>query len=177
MLFYEINGTWRVNVTITDGSNTSNPLVKNWTYGELDAFYYAVSGTVDMGTVNLGQWNNGTGQDEAGNIGNMVLDLAWNASNFTGITYAQELNITGDNYIIDDDPLSPDDTGNLTQVYINETDTIQVNFTHASGLLRCTSEACTNENATLDVYWHIYVPSGLIEDTYQNSIGVESSYH
>jgi len=175
--FFDINGTWRVNVTITDGINDSSPLVKNWSYGELAAFSYAPTGTVFMGTLNLAQWNNGTGQEETKNTGNIILDLDWNATNFTGQLYGQGINKTGDNYIIDDDASSPDDTGNLAEVLINESDDVQVSFVPASGLLRCSSVACGNDNATFDVYWHIYIPGGLKEDTYQNSIEVESSYH
>ncbi|MCX6814807.1 MAG: hypothetical protein NTY20_04130 [Candidatus Aenigmarchaeota archaeon] len=175
--FYELNGTWTVNVTVTDGIVNSTASIKNWTYGELAAFGYAAGGTISMGTLNLEQWNNGTGQEQARNIGNIVLDLKWNATNFTGQTYSDTLNITGSNYIIDDDALSPDDTGNLEQKFINESSNVKVTFVPASGLLRCTSVACSNQNSTFDVYWHIYVPSGLLEDTYTNSIEVASTYH
>jgi len=175
--FYELNGTWTVNVTVDDGVVNSTANVKNWTYNELAAFSYAADLTVDMGTLTLNQWNNGTGQDKANNTGNIVLDVKWNATNFTGQNPSNTLNITGSNYIIDDDAVSPDDTDNLLEVFINESSDVQVTFVPASGLLRCTSVACTNQNATMDVYWHIYIPSGLAQDTYQNSIEVTSSYH
>jgi len=175
--FYELNGTWTVNVTIDDGVVNGTANVKNWTYGELAAFSYATDGTVDMGMLTLSQWNNGTGQDKVNNTGNILIDLKWNATNFTGQNPSNTLNITGSNYIIDDDALSPDDTGNLLEAFINESSDVQVTFVPASGLLRCTSVACTNQNATMDVYWHIYIPTGLAEDTYQNSIEVTSSYH
>jgi len=175
--FYELNGTWTVNVTVTDGLVNSTANTKNWTYNELAAFSYAEGGTVNMGTLNLEQWNNGTGHNQTKNIGNIILDLKWNATNFTGQANGGTLNITGSNYIIDDDTASPDDTGNLPEAFINEDHDVQVAFVPASGLLRCTSAACSNENATMDIYWHIYIPSGLSEDTYTNSIEVSSTYH
>jgi hypothetical protein len=177
LYFYELNGMWTVNVTVTDGIDTSAPNAKNWTYGELPAFSYAEEGTVNMGSLILAQWNNGTGQDQARNTGNIILDLAWNATNFTGQNPSHTLNITGNNYIIDDDAQSPDDTGNLAEKYINESSSVQVAFAPASGLLRCTSIDCSNQNATMDVYWHIFIPAGLAEDTYQNSIEVSGTYH
>jgi hypothetical protein len=172
--FYELNGTWTVNVTVTDGINTSTPNVKNWTYGELAAFGYAPGGTVNMGTLNLESWNNGTGQQEARNTGNIILNMAWNATNFTGQSYGDKINISN-NYKIDDDTQSPTDTGNLPEV--NIIPNTNVNFYPASGLLKCTSMACSNTNATMQVYWHIYIPIGLKQDTYTNSIEVTSSYH
>lgn len=175
--FYELNGTWTVNVTIDDGVANSTSSVKNWTYGELPAFSYATGGIVNMGALNLDQWNNGTGHNQTKNTGNIVLDLKWNASNFTGANPSNTLNITGSNYIIDDDAASPDDTDSLAQQYISEDHDVQVTLIHASGLLRCTSGACANQNATMEVYWHIYIPSGLAQDTYTNSIEVSSSYH
>jgi hypothetical protein len=175
--FYELNGTWTINVTVTDGVNASSPNLKNWTYGELAAFSYAIGGTVNMGSLNLETWNNGTGQQQARNTGNIILDIAWNATNFTGQSFGDKLNITGSNYIIDDDVLSPDDTGNLPQKFINESSNVKVTFVPASGMLRCTSPACLNTNSTYDVYWHIYIPGGLRVDTYTNSIEVTSTYH
>jgi hypothetical protein len=175
--FYELNGTWTINVTVDDGVINSTANVKNWTYNELSAFTYATGGTVNMGSLTLAQWNNGTGHNQTKNIGNIVLDLKWNATNFTGQTSGNTLNISGSNYIIDDDALSPDDTGNLAEKFINESSSVQVTFVPASGLVRCTSVACSNQNATMEVYWHIYIPTGLVEDTYTNSIEVSSSYH
>ncbi len=175
--FFEINGTWRVNVTVTDGINESD-LPKNWTYGELRAFIYPPAGnTIYMGTLNLGEWNNGTAGDQMKNSGNIVLDLKWNASNFTGQAYGEQINLTGDNYIIDDDALSPDDTGNIPEVFINESSLVQVYFQPGTGLVRCSSVACDNANATFNLYWHILIPQVLKQDSYQNSIGVESEDH
>jgi len=175
--FYELNGTWTINVSLTDGVDLSSPSLKNWTYGELAAFSYAPGGTVNMGNLNLETWNNGTGQQPVRNTGNIILDVAWNATNFTGQAYGDKLNITGSNYIIDDDALSPDDTGNMPQKFINESSNVQIAFVPDSGLLRCVSPACANTNSTYDVYWHIYIPGGLRSDTYNNSIEVTSTYH
>ena len=175
--FYEINGSWKVNATITDGINTSAPVAKNWTYNELASFDYAYDGTIFMGTLVLGQWNNGTGVEEVKSAGNIVLDLHWNATNFSGTTFGQNITIDGTNYIVDDDALSPTDTGNLAQVFMNESASVNVTFVPASGLLTCTSQACSNENSTFDIYWHIDIPPGLAEDTYENTIGLASGHH
>ncbi|MEM5871395.1 MAG: hypothetical protein QW051_00815 [Candidatus Aenigmatarchaeota archaeon] len=175
--FFEINGTWTINVTLTDGINYSTPVDKKWTYGELAAFNYAPGGVVNMGTLNLDTWNNGTGAEILKNTGNIILDIYWNATNFTGQTHGDKLIIDGTNYIIDDDSLSPDDTNNIPQKFINESNAVRVKFVPESGLLRCSSVACNNENATYTIYWHLYVPAGLREDTYTNTIEVTSLYH
>lgn len=175
--FFEINGSWKVNVTITDGIDYDN-LEKTWKYNELRSFTYPPSGsTINMGNLNLEQWNNGTAGDLMLNAGNIVLDLLWNATNFTGQTYDQEIDINGTNYVIDDDNSGTDDTGNIPEVYINETPENRVYFDPESGLLRCTDQGCGNENATFNVYWHIYIPSGLSPDTYINSIEIASEDH
>lgn len=174
--FYEINGTWKVNVTITDGINTTYT-ENSWEYNELRSFTYPASGdTIEMGSLNVGQWNNGTAGDLILNAGNIVLDLKWNATDFTGQTHGQIINVsrTNNSYIIDDDGSSPDDTGNIPEVYINQT---QKYFGPASGLIRCSSVGCSDTNATFNVYWHIDIPSGLVSDTYQNTIQLESSDH
>ncbi|MCK4634821.1 MAG: hypothetical protein KAT37_03025 [Candidatus Aenigmarchaeota archaeon] len=175
--FFEINGSWKINVTVTDGV-ANGDLAKNWTYNELRAFTYPESGdTIDMGTLNLDQWNNGTAGDLMLNSGNIVIDLLWNATNFTGVTYSDDIDIDGTNYVIDDDASGTDDTGNLTQVYINETPTEQIYFDPASGFVRCADVACNNDNATMNMYWHINIPSGLTPDTYQNSIEITTEDH
>jgi len=174
--FYEINGTWKVNVTLTDGFSYGY-LTKNWTYNELRSFTYPPSGnTVNMGVLTLGMWNNGTAGDLIQNSGNIVLDLMWNATDFIGQSKGQIINITGTNntYIIDDDPESPDDTNNIPEAYINQT---QKHFNPSSGLLKCQNVACNNENATMNVYWHINIPLGLSDDIYTNTIEIESLDH
>jgi len=171
--FFEINGTWKINVTVTDGTNYGY-LEKNWTYNELRSFTYPPTGdSIDMGMLVVGQWNNGTSGNLIQNSGNIVLNLKWNATDFTGQNLGQIINITGTNYtyIIDDDSLSPDDTGNNLEIYVNET---QKYFDPDSGLLRCSNVACENENATFNVYWHINIPIGLRVDTYTNYIEAES---
>ncbi len=176
--FFEINGSWKINVTITDGVDNGE-LSKNWTYNELRAFTYPfpAGDTIDMGNLNLDQWNNGTGQNMTLNAGNIVIDLLWNATNFTGVSYSDEIGIDGTNYVIDDDTSGTDDTGNIPQVYINETPTQQITFSPASGMLRCSGVACNNQNATMNVTWHIYIPGGLTPDTYQNSIEITTQDH
>jgi hypothetical protein len=174
--FFEINGTWKVNVTLTDAINNSN-MTKNWTYNELRAFTYPPTGnTINMGILNLGQWNNGTAGDLDLNSGNIIINLLWNATDFTGQSSGNKINTSGTNntYIIDDDTSSPDDTGNIPQAYINQT---QKTFTPASGLLRCSSVGCGNTNATFNAYWHINIPSGLSQDTYTNTIQIETQDH
>jgi hypothetical protein len=167
--FYELNGTWTVNVTLTDGVVNSTHLTRNWTYGELAAFTYATGGTVNMGTLSLEAWNNGTGQNQAKNTGNIVLNVAWNATNFTGQALGDKINISN-NYFI----ATPDGTGLPTTVIIPDNN---VNFYPNSGLLRCTTVGCANTNATYNIYWNIYLNAGLRQDTYTNTITVTSTYH
>ncbi len=173
--FFDINGTWTVNVTVTDGSlNGTEDNV--WTYGELPAFTYATGGTVDFGALTLGQENAGLGDNnEVKNTGNIIVDLNWTATNFTGTTHGDEVEVGSSNFQIDDDTSGSDDTGNIAEADVDYTG--NTTFSPGNGLLRCTAIACTNDNATYNVYWHLTVPAGLREDTYTNSIEVTSQYH
>lgn len=172
--FYELNGTWTVNITITDGID-SNYLIKKWTVNELRAWAYPPSGsTVDLGSnLNAVSWNNGTGGQLFQNSGNIVLDLQWNASDFSG---PETIAINGTNFIVDDDSSGTDDTGNIAQVNINDNPLTQVYFDPDSGLLRCSNTACGNANATMSIYWHIYIGS-VQAGTYTDSITIENEDH
>jgi hypothetical protein len=153
--FYETNGTWRINVSVTDGINTSSHSIKNWTYSDLRSIFYAEpSHIVNMGVMTVGQWNNGTGEENVTNVGNIV--------------------VTNLLYIIDDDAASPDDTGNLPQKYMNESNYVTVSFVYPTGVITCTDPNCQNQNATLPILWHIEIPPGLLEDTYNNTIEVNT---
>jgi len=337
--FYEVNGTWTVAVVVTDGTDTDT-LTRNWTYNEIRALTYPASGTtVDLGALTLNQWNNGTGQELMQNAGNIIIDLSWNASDFSGTSWSDPVAIDGTNFAIDDDAFSPgehtsyqiDDSSSLLQdwsyhglgavgiplqnaegdwigrtaasnlasedesyqvtqvgsyasenhgvaqmfafgtgeisttgiltykgksatptasiyiwnktsgawdslqvitgtntqyiidltsaqmgdsmvssksyfmvgitnqnggivlssdyikldiestnepeVMINDNPATTVNFDPASGLLNCSSVACSNTNATMDIYWHLELPYGLHDDTYTNSIFVTTSDH
>ncbi len=173
--FYDSNGTWTVNVTLTDGTDTAAD--KNlWTYGELPAFTYATGGTVSFGALTVGQENAGLGDNnQVKNTGNIILDLNWSATNFTGSTNGVNVSVFGSNFMIDDDTSASGDAGNIPEAsidYIGDT-----TFSPASGLLTCTSTGCSNENATFNIYYHLIVPAGLGEDTYTNTIDVTSEYH
>ena len=179
--FYEINGTWRVNVTVTDGINRSSN-TSSWTYGEIWSFMYPWPSEyqyIDMGTLTVGQWNNGTGSQLMKNTGNIILDLLWNATNFTGTTQIppDTVNKTGTNYRIDDDTLSPSDTGNIQEANIPVNDMTRIYFDPDTGLLRCNSPVCGNVNASFNVYWHLELQPGLLPDTYQNTIEIGGVGH
>ena len=176
--FYEVNGTWRVNITVTDGLNRSSN-TSRWTYGEIWAFTYPAEDNtyIDMGTLNVGQWNNGTGGQLMQNSGNIVLDLLWNATNFTGLNQGETFNKSGNNYRIDDDTLSPSDTGSVPEANIPVNDNTRVEFNSETGLLRCSIPACSNVNATFNAYWHLELPLGLLYDEYRNTIEINGTWH
>ena len=48
-------------------------------------------------------------------------------------------------------------------------------FESSSGLLRCDSDSCDNENSTLSTYYHIAPPLGLKAGTYNTTISITLS--
>ena len=104
------------------------------------------------------------------NQGNVILSISWNASDMVGSDDTWNLNNT--DFAIDDDTLVSEDTSDITLEYLNAS---QTTFEPATGLIRCTSDSCANENATLNIYYHIYPPIGLLAGTYNTSITITLS--
>lgn len=164
--FWKQGGTWKLYVKVTDGSSTD--------YNETD-FEYAtlmavnISTNISLGgaTPTLGQWNSGTDEYILTNWGNVNLSINWNATDMVGEQDTWFLNST--DFAIDDDNNYADDSTSLAMVYLNATNKT---FEPASGLLRCTSDSCINENSTLSTYYHIAPPLGLKAGTYNTTIMV-----
>jgi len=171
--FYEVNGTWTINMTVTDGTSTDEWDDAMWDWNEIRSITYPASGsTIDMGALNSSSWNNATGYNLMQNSGNIILELDWNASDFAGTTWSDPVAIDGTNYKMDDDSDYDSDTGNLGISAIDNTPSNVIAFEGPTGLLNCSTSVCTGTNATLDIYWYLELPYGLHDDTYTNSIYV-----
>jgi len=178
--YFETPGDWGIYVNATDGTNwnLNEPYAQRFEYTVLAAFKYPGSGdTVNMGTLSLDMWNNGTGDSgtdpTAWNTGNVEQDVMWNASDF--MSGSDILQITGSNYAIDDDKDGTDDTGNLEQVYINDSRYIPVEFP-INNLKVCNNFACSSpSDAQFNIYWHIYIPVSQAAGIYSNDITITNS--
>jgi len=188
--YYETPGDWGIyaNVTDDDGTtwNSNEPYEHRFEYTALAAFLYPAAGsTVGMGTLSLGMWNYGTGDTgtdpEAKNIGNVKQNVTWNASDFQRQGGGATLQITGFNYVIDDDKDGVSDLDNFQQVYINDDPTQEIIFPFNSSAVPPTYlDVCSNFNcdglgdydARFNIYWHIEIPAGQQAGTYSNDITI-----
>jgi hypothetical protein len=170
-LFYETDGTWRLYVKAVD-AEFSDSNMTDFTYVELIALGVLNSSNSSTSSINLGNgsvqpgaWSVGTSNYTLRNYGNTILSIEINASDMIGPLANWTLNNT--DFAIDDDQDLSDDTGNLALVYLNNT---PQSFEYLGGLLKCTSNSCSNVNATLTTYYSISPPTGLKGGTYNTTI-------
>lgn len=172
------NSTYKLWINATDqtGRRTSdNERFANWTYGTLTAVDYPSVVILGDGNISLGEWNNGTYLAVMTNWGNNILDADWNSTDPTSGADTWILN--GTDMQIDDDSVYADESsGNLAPVFVNYSNNL---FMHGTGLERCTASACSdaNVNETLDTYFHIHPPYGLLAGTYNSTITITLTTH
>jgi hypothetical protein len=175
--FFERNGSWTINISVTDGTDTA-VLTKNFTINELRSITYPSSGgTIDFGNPNVNQWNEGLGSAVLQNSGNVISDVRWNASNFT--SGSNVIHVNGTSFVIDDDATHASDAGSEAEVELSGGDhSTQVYFNYTTGLTRCPNSHCGGTtNATMNIYWHLYIPAGTPVGTYTNVIQMENIDH
>jgi hypothetical protein len=107
------------------------------------------------------------------NYGNDNLNLQWNATDPDSGADTWTLNGT-DFQIDDDNSQSSEASGYLSPVYLNGTTNT---FEPGTGLEVCSSAACNDAslNETLDTYYHIAPPFGLLAGTYNSTITITIS--
>jgi len=208
--FYERWGNWSINVTVQSPSpeslyNNSNGTFyrtphQEFIYPPDDPVTHPCSqgSQVDLGAVNVNEYNNGTGCSGtmAGkcflkNVGNIRLNITWNATNFTlqgGGPGDPDIDVRYDNYAIDKDATHTDGA----EVYMSDDYITQVEFpTDSDRVERCGGSGgvdCDNDEdgntyaahtskARFDVYWHIKVPFGVRGGTYNNQIWANQHKH
>jgi hypothetical protein len=170
-------GNWYINVTAFDREGKSNNTVRWWKDNLLSEVWYPYDtatnkpgGIIYMGTVNLGQWNFNMGYNTTKNVGNTnITSIEWNATDFKQKESPYDVipiipkdgNTT---FAIDDDQDIVDGAG-----YINDDPSVKIPFP-SYGLYRCEDEACTSTRAKYDLWWHIFVPSGIQSGIYENVI-------
>jgi len=147
-----------------------------WTYNSLQGINYPTS--INLGTLTMGQWNNGTTEYQMVNWGNVIMDVLWNSSDFQDGGDQTHID-TMTEFQIDDDNIAGEgsETG-LTPFTLNTTSiTTSKEFQPTNGLIRCDSNACNNANAYLGTYWHINLETGLVGATYTATIRLETEAH
>jgi hypothetical protein len=163
-----------VNITSQAGERTSDAeRDANWTYGTLKAVDYPSTVTLGDGSPVLNQWNDGNVLATMTNWGNDVLNLEWNASDPTSGSDTWVLD--GTDFQIDDDSSHDNEaSGYLPPVYLNATSKA---FEPGTGLEVCNSAGCNDPslNETLNTYYHIHPPLGLIAGTYNSTITITVS--
>ena len=174
---------WKLHVNVTE-SGTAGPVILErasdaqrdgtWTFAALAATN--MSSTIALGQVSLNVWNNMTTNTyNITNTGNIILNLSWNATNFTGqYQGAPDTCDVGHDCLFIISNTSTALAGDYA--YLNWTAAgqwYQPGVTTSTGLLRSTTdEPVKNNNATYWTYYHIFPPLGLLNDTYQNTITV-----
>lgn len=159
----------------------------NWTYRDNEGVIYinetnnnveeVILGT---GGVTLGVFNPGTREYNFTNVGNIIVDFQWNASNAFCVTIgtcdANTWNlVTNPNrFLLDDEGVVEFLTGAL-EVGIgiaNLTNPGLVYFNFTTGLERCISHSCVSPttNEVMPTHFHINPPSGLGPGTYRSII-------
>ncbi len=172
-----------------------------WIYKDLEAFTYlnrsydpALIVALGGGAVTLGSYNPGTDEYNFTNVGNIVTDFRWNASNaecVTGTCTGSVWNIgpNGANplpqrFLIDDESQIEFLTGapdvgipfsNLTNNPIllpPLIDSTVVFFNYTTGLQRCIDVNCNAPfvNEVMPTHLHINPPIGLLPGTYRSII-------
>lgn len=144
-----------------------------WEYKSLQGIDY--TSTVDLGTLVMGQWNNGTNLYILNNSGNVNMDILWNASDFTGGTYADSTNIDSlSEFQVDDDNIANESVETTLSPFTLNTTARTTNdeFQPSGGLTACDDNACVADG--LDTYYHMNLESNLIADTYTNTINLET---
>lgn len=187
--FFEQVDDWGVNVTVSDGALYGD-LKQSWKNNEIIGFIFPRNGggEIDLGSLVFG-WNEGAGQNLTQNSGNRPLKHGWNTTNFTH-EFAPPppppdeyvIDIDGANFIVDDDNQYPGTdlescTGPGSCAYIPADPENKVQFHPSGGLVPCSNPLCSAPtDATMDVFWHIDIPTGKQGGVYLNKIEVNGTY-
>jgi len=133
--------------------------------------------------IQLGSWNPGLSLNTMVNYGNVAFNIEWDATDpssdglpcsvRTDTCWALE---TDPGLQIDDDSDQVDDTGNLVAVNVPETPT-RIAFEPVGGLEVCDAMDCNNVllDETLDTYFHIEPPTGLLPGGYETTFVVTTT--
>jgi len=167
------NYTLYVNASSQAGQRTSDSeRTASWQYDTIKAINYPSLVTFSNITT-LGQWNDGTNIATMTNQGNDVLNIEWYLSNPS--SGSDIWTLTGEDIQIDDDnSQAGEGSGYLSPVYMNQT---AKTFEPGTGLEVCSSSACSDGalNETLETYFHILPPLGLLAGTYNTTITISIS--
>ena len=175
LYYFERYGDWYINVTAVDPQNYPNSTSKTFYYVEAAFLSYPTDGSsiIDLGAVNMGEWNDGKGAKYLQNTGNIRLNVTWNASDFVRQGGGSQIPIDGTNFCVDRNTDHTDGCG-----YINDNPLIPIEYYPSGGVHRCGDSGCSADedggtnDAKYYVYWDINVPTGLLSGTYNNSITV-----
>ena len=181
--YYRWFGNSRVNVSVFDKDNLFNSSIGYWYYNPFIGFRYPypTGSTIDLGTINVGPWNDNAGANTTKNTGNIRLNLTWNATDFQCPTCVPltPIDINGTNFIVDDDPTNDLCTAG-DSACIPDLSTNKVSFFPSGGMRRCGNWICSQDenfvpspsgaNYTTD--YHIATTPPKTSGTYTNTIQI-----
>jgi hypothetical protein len=181
MEYYRRWGSWRINVTAIDPQNLPNNTVRYAYYNPRPSltYPYPAGDAIVLGTIqNFDVWSNGLGGNTTKNVGNIRLNVTYNATDFTCTNPVASIPINGQNFAVGND------TTRTNYALINDNPLVPVEFFPPEGMRRCGNYACSVDEdgapnwANYTLYWHINVSSGTPycqAGPYTNSIGVSHS--
>jgi len=171
--YWERWGNWSINVTVFDNNDLANDSVGYWYYTPyvLGEYPSPDRGTIDLGAVSAGIWNEGTAQYKFNNTGNIRINATWNATDFINLTIPADIQIDGTNFCLDRDVSQADGCD-----YIHDSEWITIESYPTDGVHRCGIFDCSLDedgaanDAFYDIYWHINIPAGKPAGLYNNTI-------
>jgi hypothetical protein len=180
--YFKHYGAWTINVSAVAGT-FRNDTRSRWYYNEFNYLDYPYPGgaSVPLGTVNAFAWNFGVGANTTRNIGNIRLNISYNATDFTGP--GGTIDVHDGNFTVQNvtGPASPFTNVNSYE-NMSSSDSIEMWFHPSGGMKRCGNSACNqdenggtypNNLANYTLWWSVYVPS-ILAGLYQNTIYVNS---
>lgn len=179
--FWRAGGTFNITAYAVDNSSGAQLTDNNYTgftYNSLQAIDYTTRIYLgNSSSLTLGEWATNATAVNLTNFGNVLVSLEWNVSNATRLGGGDEWKITND-FLLDDDKIYTAPTEDTLISFANLSNTL-ISFNQTSGLETCDADECDNgiysswaRNETLETYFHIKPPTGLLSGTYSSSLWI-----
>ncbi len=181
--FFRNNTHSKLHVNVTNNASqertNDNDINGTWLYNGLNAVNYSTSVVLGNGSIKLGGWSFGKNKYTIKNWGNLNVTLQWNMSNPSLSGGGDTWTLTGTDAEIDDDNnVSLESGGGIPPSYLYQNSPGQYFDPPRWGLVKCMEYQCSTNswNETMDTYFHINPPAGLLAGTYISTVWITSSH-